>query len=561
MEPTLAMNSNEHCFPIVDLNVIEEILNNPPSWVHRIKPRVKRSCSVVENTLSDCHIPQEHFKVRKRLDKRMVPKTLICHDYKGGYREDRYLHDENSEIIGNSYTFYNWTQIDIFVYFSHHFITIPPVCWINAAHKHGVKVLGTLITEFNPGKALCKSIFKDLPSVVAFAKSLAAITRIFRFDGWLLNIENPVEEIDLLKTFVNTLTGYMHADNPESLVIWYDSVINDGKLAWQNELNSNNIDFFESCDGIFLNYVWTEEKIIKSLSLAGQRNFDIYVGIDVFGRNTFGGGNFNCFKAAEKIRQYNLSMAIFAPGWTHETLKPEDGPFFETFVNRDTAFWKSLAPYLYTHPTNTVFETDFHIGLDKNHFNIFKQQHQLSYNSYPEFLAMIDKSAEILPLKNACDCVTTTVSNDAKAYRISTKNLSKNNAYVHRLFTCDLKIRDNSYVYFVAKPAEGFEAARMSLLLLTTSNGSFRKVKLLGVPQKNCAKNSTLVEINPIVDEATKFKIAGRHAGLLRRHNCHLSAYSLSMPACDILEIGAIVENGPSILLYAFGVKSGPQLY
>lgn len=40
------------------------------------------------------------------------------------------------------YVFYHWEYIDIFNYFSHHMVTIPPAMWTNAAHKHGVLSLG-----------------------------------------------------------------------------------------------------------------------------------------------------------------------------------------------------------------------------------------------------------------------------------------------------------------------------------------------------------------------------------------------------------------------------------
>lgn len=50
------------------------------------------------------------------------------------------------EGTGNyeAYNFYNWAGIDIFCYFSHHFITIPPLSWINVGHSHGVKIIGQL---------------------------------------------------------------------------------------------------------------------------------------------------------------------------------------------------------------------------------------------------------------------------------------------------------------------------------------------------------------------------------------------------------------------------------
>ena len=42
----------------------------------------------------------------------------------------------------DSYVFWHWWNIDIFVYFSHKFVTVPPLCWISAGHLHQVKVLG-----------------------------------------------------------------------------------------------------------------------------------------------------------------------------------------------------------------------------------------------------------------------------------------------------------------------------------------------------------------------------------------------------------------------------------
>lgn len=53
------------------------------------------------------------------------------------------------------YYFYHWQHIGAFIYFSHHSITIPPPCWTNAAHRHGVLSMGTLITEWEDGAKMC----------------------------------------------------------------------------------------------------------------------------------------------------------------------------------------------------------------------------------------------------------------------------------------------------------------------------------------------------------------------------------------------------------------------
>lgn len=40
--------------------------------------------------------------------------------------------------------------------------------------------------------------------------------------------------------FLRYLTDQMHERVPGSLVLWYDSVIENGQLKWQNELNQSN---------------------------------------------------------------------------------------------------------------------------------------------------------------------------------------------------------------------------------------------------------------------------------------------------------------------------------
>jgi mannosyl-glycoprotein endo-beta-N-acetylglucosaminidase len=97
----------------------------------------------------------------------------------------------------------------------------------------------------------------------------------------------------------------MHLRLPGSQVIWYDSVVSDGSLRWQDQLNQRNQCFFNVSDGFFVNYTWDEERLKQSAINAGQKKHLIFTGIDVWGRNTFGGGGYNihkvCFCNSGKI--------------------------------------------------------------------------------------------------------------------------------------------------------------------------------------------------------------------------------------------------------------------
>ena len=151
-----------------------------------------------------------------------------------------------------------------------------------------VVILGTFITEWGDGYNICGEILKDEAMIDRCVNKLVEITLYYGFDGWLINVENKVEKPQNLVYFVRKLTETLRAINSDLFkVIWYDSVIETGELTWQNELNKSNECFFDCCDGIFVNYTWKDENLLQC-STYSSRIQDIYIGIDVFGRNCFG---------------------------------------------------------------------------------------------------------------------------------------------------------------------------------------------------------------------------------------------------------------------------------
>lgn len=139
--------------------------------------------------------------------------------------------------VGHAYSFTRWHGIDAFVYFSHARVSIPPPGWIAAAHRSGVPVLGTIITEWADGaranEMLCAPYLKAGAAIATrepaagresanaaaasasasasataaaavvidtrglstegpsfMARQLADIAAFYGFDGWLINIES-----------------------------------------------------------------------------------------------------------------------------------------------------------------------------------------------------------------------------------------------------------------------------------------------------------------------------------------------------------------------------------
>ncbi|CAN6921489.1 unnamed protein product, partial [Brassica oleracea] len=297
------------------------------------------------------------------------PRVLVCHDMKGGYVDDKWVQGCENDA---GYAIWHWYLMDVFVYFSHSLVTIPPPCWTNTAHRHGVKVLGTFITEWDEGKATCNEMLATKESAQMYAERLAELATSLGFDGWLINIENEIDEeqIPNLMEFVSHLTKVLHLSTPGALVIWYDSVTIRGDLEWQDHLNEKNRPFFDLCDGIFMNYTWKESYPKLSAEVAGDRKYDVYMGIDVFGRGSFGGGQWTVNTALDLLKRNNVSAAIFAPGWVYETAQP---PNFHTAQNKWWSLVEKSWGILQTYPQVLPFYSDFNQGFG-NHVSLEGRQ-------------------------------------------------------------------------------------------------------------------------------------------------------------------------------------------
>lgn len=259
----------------------------------------------------------------------------VCHDMAGGYHHDNYsfgyhIFDDNQ--LPFEYFIEYWSIIDIFIYFSHDFITIPPIQWIENAHKFNTLILGTIITEHEYGTILTHKMIDNSIMRKKIVKKLVEIALFYGFDGWFLNFESNLkqsESINNLILFVRELKNELNKYLPYGKIIWYDSVnYENGKIEWQSKLNQKNIPFFNECDGIFTDYHWKKEFPLQSIQFASKTNreYAVFTGIDIWGRGTFGDGGYKSqitinylLNEINKINNNkSTSIGLFATAWTFE---------------------------------------------------------------------------------------------------------------------------------------------------------------------------------------------------------------------------------------------------
>jgi mannosyl-glycoprotein endo-beta-N-acetylglucosaminidase len=77
------------------------------------------------------------------------------------------------------------------------------------------------------------------------------------------------------------------------------------------------------------------------LTIPGKAVQDVYVGIDVWGRNQYGDGGFGTYRALTQIapKGLGLSVALFAPAWTWETTEGKPDWTWNDWWKYDRKLW------------------------------------------------------------------------------------------------------------------------------------------------------------------------------------------------------------------------------
>lgn len=276
--------------------------------------------------------------------------------------------------VFEGYNFSYWQYVDTLVAWggsAGEGLIVPPSADLtDAAHTNGVPVLGTVFfpPEDYGGKFdwLYDFLVKDENGNFPMADKLVEVAAHYNFDGWFLNQEtghrsskylNP-ELADLMKEFM----AYLQKIKPEDMqIIWYDSMIDDGRVFWQNRLTEYNKSFLgekeqKLSDGMFLNFWWTEDKysvvdpddadnrlihevtgneLKESGELAesmGRSKYDLYTGVDVQanGYNT----NVKWDYIFSEDGDANTSLGLYVPSWTYDSSKT-----VEEFLQKEERFW------------------------------------------------------------------------------------------------------------------------------------------------------------------------------------------------------------------------------
>ncbi|GAA3807434.1 hypothetical protein GCM10022403_046940 [Streptomyces coacervatus] len=252
------------------------------------------------------------------------------------------------------YALTHWAYLDELVFWGgssgEGLILAPNAPIVDAAHRHGVPVLGNIFlppTAYGGQLQWTRDLVqKDSSGRYLLAAQLVAVAAAYGFDGWFVNAEtgggNAALGADMLG-FVKELKSLAAARGQR--VTWYDAMTVNGTVSWQGALDSQNQAFFQAADDMFVDFRWSAGTLASSGAKAdqlGRNRYELWAGVDVEsnGSNT----SVSWDAIVPRSKAHVTSIGFYRPEWTRNHLPASRTP--GDFHAVDDRFWtgRSLDP-------------------------------------------------------------------------------------------------------------------------------------------------------------------------------------------------------------------------
>ena len=97
--------------------------------------------------------------------------------------------------------------------------------WVAAGRRHGVAVLGTIITEWDQGQQLLESVLGSQDTTDTFVAACVSLARHYGFQGWLLNIEVSWNFVTHAVTLLDCINRFIYLSSRYTIKMQYVNCI------------------------------------------------------------------------------------------------------------------------------------------------------------------------------------------------------------------------------------------------------------------------------------------------------------------------------------------------
>ncbi|MFF4117249.1 endo-beta-N-acetylglucosaminidase [Streptomyces sp. NPDC001714] len=252
------------------------------------------------------------------------------------------------------YALTHWAYLDELVFWGgsagEGLILAPNAPIVDAAHRHGVPVLGNIFlppTAYGGQLQWTRDLVQtDATGHYPLAARLVALAAAYGFDGWFVNAETSGGNTALgtaMLGFVTELRSLAAARGQR--VTWYDAMTVNGTVSWQGALNSQNQAFFQAADDMFVDFRWSASTLASSGTKAvqlGRSRYALWAGVDVESNGSNTSVNWDAMVPSGSA--HLTSVGFYRPEWTRNHLPASRTP--GDFHAADDRFWtgRSLDP-------------------------------------------------------------------------------------------------------------------------------------------------------------------------------------------------------------------------